>query len=96
MAVAHSCAILSASSAASDQFPANVNAGTPSGTVQVRRASASGAGEMHDAGLEQHRSAMGFVPQDDVLHTDLTVEENIQFQVWRCVNDAASPGAFLA
>lgn len=29
--------------------------------------------------LEKYKRVMGFVPQDDIMHTDLTVEENLLF-----------------
>lgn len=29
--------------------------------------------------LEKYKCVMGFVPQDDIMHTDLTVEENLLF-----------------
>ncbi|GMH39179.1 hypothetical protein BSKO_07077 [Bryopsis sp. KO-2023] len=32
-----------------------------------------------EASLEKYKQVMGFVPQDDIMHTDLTVEENLLF-----------------
>jgi ABC-type lipoprotein export system ATPase subunit len=33
----------------------------------------------HEASIEDHRSSMGFVPQDDIVHGALTVRENLVY-----------------
>lgn len=71
--------ILGPSGAGKSTLLAALAGRTPEGSIRM-------TGEIlvngkHD-GLERYRSMIGFVPQDDIVHASLTVEENIAFSAF--------------
>lgn len=57
--------------------------GQASGTVSV-------GGIPYDVDAEAYRAQLGFVPQDEVLHTDLTVQQSIAYRA-RLRRESSSP-----